>query len=169
MKKKKILFLSVVKIFPPSAGGMIRPATFCKALAELGYDVEIYSFTARKNDYLKLRKSFTHEPFPGVSEFVSTSWLHFLLHKIFKMLKAPPLWSLMLTSMGYCPKILRKKLNEADFVVSEYVFTMAKNRKLSQAPWWFDSHNLEHIREAGQGDSQALCQSRKTYRAAGCL
>ena len=46
MKKKKILFLSVVKIFPPSAGGMIRPATFCKALAELGYDVEIYSFTA---------------------------------------------------------------------------------------------------------------------------
>ena len=129
--------------------------TFCKALAELGYDVEIYSFTARKNDYLKLRKSL-HEPFPGVFEFVST-WLHFLLHKIFKMLKAPPLWSLMLTSMGYCPKILRKR----NRLLCQNTYSLWQKMKALQAPWWFDSHNLEHIR-SGTGGSQALCQSRKT-------
>ena len=73
MKKKKILFISMIKIFPASAGGMIRPAVFCRALAELGYEVEIYSFTARRDDYLARKSSYSHSPVPGLQK-VALFW-----------------------------------------------------------------------------------------------
>lgn len=156
MKKKKILFISMIKIFPASAGGMIRPAVFCRALAELGYEVEIYSFTARRDDYLARKSSYSHSPVPGVTEYVSTSIFHFILHRLFKILKAPPIWPLFLTSLGYCPRELRNKLKVADFVVSEYMFTMKRRRILSSAPWFADSHNIEYLREARQGGIHKL-------------
>ena len=87
MAKKKILFISMIKIFPASAGGMIRPAVFCKALASLGYDVEIYAFTARKEDYKALKKSYSYSPSDGITEYVSTSLFHFIMNQLLKLLR----------------------------------------------------------------------------------
>ena len=141
----------MIKIFPAAAGGTIRPAVFCKALASMGYDVEIYAFTARKEDYKALKRSYNHSPFEGITEYVSTSFFHFFINQIFKFIKAPPIWPLFLTSLGYCPKELKTKLAEADFVISEFVFTMKANKNLCKSPWFLDSHNLEYIRESKQG------------------
>ena len=56
-----------------------------------------------------------------------------------------------MTSLGYCPKELKEKLEEADFVISEFIFTMKTNKKLTKSQWFVDSHNLEYVRESKQG------------------
>ncbi len=150
-KKKKVLFINVIKVFPASAGGMIRPAAMAKGLSECGYDVDMYSFTARKDDYVNRCSSYSHQPLPGLSEYVSTSFLHFFLHQLFKLIKAPPIWCLLLTNTGYTPKELRKRIKDADFIISEYIFTMAKNKNYDEKTWFVDSHNIEYLRESAQG------------------
>jgi hypothetical protein len=65
-----ILILSEIQVYPCQSGGQMRTGSFARALAELGHDVSIYSFTGRKKDYLARKKSGTTTSAQGVNEYV---------------------------------------------------------------------------------------------------
>ena len=89
---KKIVIVSSIQIFPALSGGQLRTANLALALADLGYEVCIYSLTGRKNDYVTFKKSSTEIISSQISEFVNRSLFFGLIQKIFYICKFPPIW-----------------------------------------------------------------------------
>jgi hypothetical protein len=154
--KKKILFISFIRLFPPELGGHIRPAAFCAALARMGYEVEVYSLTGRRADYTAKKHSFSHEPLKNVIEHIDMSFINFVCHQLFKRLGLPPLWPHLLALFGLLPRLLKDKMKRADLIVSEFIFSPSKQRHVPHKPWYLDSHNLEHEKETSLGGIHKL-------------
>jgi len=120
----------------------MRTGAFARALAELGHDVSIYSFTGRKKDYVARKKSGATKTEKGVNEFVdrrpffgACQWLMYKLH-------LPPIWS-NLVARVFTPKKLRELANAADLVIVDFPFLCPIANRLGK-PWHLNTHNVEH-------------------------
>jgi len=138
---KKILFVSSLQIFPPMSGGQLRSANLCRAFAKLGYDVEIYSLTGRKEDYLHGKPSFILTPENNIQETINMNPVLGLLQFLFYRLNLPPLWATCLLKI-YTPSDLKKKTFEAGMVILDFPFLyplFARARGIK----WLNTHNAE--------------------------
>ena len=137
-----ILILSEIQVYPCQSGGQMRTGSFARALAELGHDVSIYSFTGRKKDYLARKKSGTTTSAQGVNEYVDRrpffggcQWLAYKLN-------LPPLWSNLIARF-YTPRKLRELADDADLVIVDFPFLYPIANRLGK-PWHLNTHNVEH-------------------------
>jgi len=122
----KILILSEIQVYPPLSGGQMRTGSFARALAELGHDVTIYSFTGRKKEYLSREK----KPFFGACQWFAYKF------------ELPPLWSNLFARL-HTPKKLREFADEADLVIVDFPFLYPIANRLGK-PWHLNTHNVEH-------------------------
>lgn len=138
---KKIVFVSGIQIFPPESGGQLRSANFCRSLAKLGFSVEIYSFSGRKNDYLKSKKSSEEKISDNISEYTNRTPIWGAIQFLFYKANLPPLWLTWLTHF-YIPYSLKKKIQNADSLLIDfpYLYPIADN---SSAPLRVNTHNAE--------------------------
>ncbi|WP_413586704.1 glycosyltransferase family 4 protein [Bdellovibrio sp. HCB274] len=138
---KKILFVSSIQIFPPMSGGQLRSANLCRALVRLGYDVQVYSLTGRKENYLSRKPSFNHTLESGIRESVNMNPVWGLVQFLFYRLQLPPLWVTWLLSV-FIPADLKKALSAADQVMLDFPF-LASLQRDSKKPLWLNTHNAE--------------------------
>ena len=138
----KILILSEIQVYPPLSGGQMRTGSFARALAELGHDVTIYSFTGRKKDYLAGEKSGATLLENGVNEFVNRGRFFGACQWFAYKFELPPLWS-NLFARFHTPKKLREFADEADLVIVDFPFLYPIANRLGK-PWHLNTHNVEH-------------------------
>ncbi len=145
---KKIVFVSGIQIFPPESGGQLRSSNLCLALVKRGYQVEIYSFTGRKKDYVSLKASAELEICHGLKEYVNRNPTWGLLQFIFYQLGLPPFWLTWLTKF-HCPRFLKQKIKNASSVVLDFpfLFPIANNKNLNLI---VNTHNAEFELYPGQ-------------------
>lgn len=141
MQMKQILLVSGIQIFPPESGGQLRSANLCRSLVKLGHHVKIYSFTGRKEDYLKHLGSTENKIQENLYEHVNRSSLFGLIQLFFYRMNLPPLWLTWLT-LFYIPQELRQKIKECDTVISDfpYLYPIAHS---SQKHFLLNTHNAE--------------------------
>ena len=124
------------------SGGQIRTGSFARALAELGNDVTIYSFTGRKKEYLERKKSSAAQLENGVKEFVNRQPFFGACQWFAYKFELPPLWSNLIARV-YAPKKLREFAEVADLVVVDFPFLYPIATRLNK-PWHLNTHNVEH-------------------------
>jgi glycosyltransferase involved in cell wall biosynthesis len=137
-----ILILSEIQVYPSLSGGQLRTGSFARALAELGHDVSIYSFTGRKKDYIARKKSSATKLENGVNEFVDRRLLFGACQWLAYKFEQPPLWSNFI-SRFFAPKKLRELADEADLVIVDFPFLYPIANRLRK-PWHLNTHNVEH-------------------------
>lgn len=137
-----ILILSEIQVYPTMSGGQIRTGSFARALAELGHDVSIYSFTGRKKDYLARKKSSATRLDNGVNEFVDRRRFFGACQWLAYKLALPPLWS-NLVARFYTPKKIREFADAADLVIVDFPYLCPIANRLPK-PWHLNTHNVEH-------------------------
>jgi len=137
-----ILILSEIQVYPCLSGGQIRTGSFARALAELGHDVSIYSFTGRKKDYLERKKSSATKLENGVNEYVDRRPFFGACQWLAYKLNLPPLWS-NLVARFYIPKKLREFADAADLVIVDFPYLYPIATRLPK-PWHLNTHNVEH-------------------------
>lgn len=137
-----ILILSEIQVYPIMSGGQMRTGSFARALAELGHDVTIYSFTGRKKDYLARKKSSATMSANGVNEFVDRRPLFGACQWLAYKLGLPPLWSNFFARF-FTPKKLRDFADAADLVIVDFPFLYPIAIRLRK-PWHLNTHNVEH-------------------------
>ncbi len=140
-QRKKIVLVSGIQVFPPESGGQLRSANLCLALVKSGYDVEIFSFTGRKKDYLSLKKSSEEKINSHLSEYVDRNPLSGILQFLFYQLKLPPLWLVWLTRF-YFPKVLKNKLSDSQCCILDFPFLYPVYKHTS-IPVIINTHNAE--------------------------
>jgi len=138
---KKIVFISGIQIFPPQSGGQLRSANFCRSLAQLGHQVEVYSFTGRKIEYKKFRKSCENKIDNNITEYVNRNIFFGIIQHLFYQLSLPPFWLTILTRF-YQPKILKNKINQSDSIVLDFPYLYPIN-KTTEKPIRLNTHNAE--------------------------
>lgn len=138
----KILILSEIQVYPALSGGQIRTGSFARAIAELGHDVTIYSFTGRKKDYLERKKSSATRLENGVNEFVNRRPFFGACQWLAYKFELPPLWSNFFAKW-HTPKKLRAFADDADLVIVDFPFLYPIANRLSK-PWHLNTHNVEH-------------------------
>lgn len=138
---KIALVASGLQIYPPQSGGQIRSANLCHALSQLGYQVQVYSFTGRKVDYLKGRKSFVHQQ-GNIKEFVNMNPVFGIVQALFYKLSLPPFW-LTLIARFFVPKSFTKAAAEASLLVLDFPFIYPLGLGF-EGPKWLLSHNVEY-------------------------
>lgn len=153
----KVLFVSSIQIFPPLSGGQLRSAQFVQTLTELGHEVSIYSFTARKETYVNLKSSFfqwsfVQRPVVGICETVNSCFVWGLVQWLFYKFRLPPLWIYLVQSL--CPLLGVKHLVEkCDFVVFDFPFVF--NDKIARrfaGKVLLNTHNCEFdLFRSGEG------------------
>jgi glycosyltransferase involved in cell wall biosynthesis len=137
-----ILILSEIQVYPCLSGGQIRTGSFARALAELGHDVSIYSFTGRKKDYLTRKESSATLLENGVNEFVNRQPFFGACQWLAYKLEQPPLWSNLFARL-HTPKKLRELADEADLIIVDFPFLYPIATRLGK-PWHLNTHNVEH-------------------------
>ena len=138
---KKILFVSSLQIFPPQSGGQLRSANLCRAFVKLGYEVEVYSLTGRREDYLARKGSFAVNLQEGLREFVNMNPFWGLLQMLSYRYDLPPLWVTWLLKI-YTPRGLKQRIQNADLVVLDFPFLYPLFAKVSGVKW-LNTHNAE--------------------------
>ncbi|WP_413577677.1 glycosyltransferase family 4 protein [Bdellovibrio sp. HCB290] len=138
---KKILFVSSIQIFPPMSGGQLRSANLCRALVRLGYDVQVYSLTGRKENYLSRKPTLTHTPECSIQETVNMNPVWGMIQFIFYRLQLPPLWVSWLLKL-FVPADLKKALSNSDQVMLDFPFLSPLQQQLKK-PLWLNTHNAE--------------------------
>ena len=138
----KIFILSEIQVYPIQSGGQMRTGSFARALAELGHDVSMYSFTGRKKDYKARRKSGTTTSEQGVNEYVDRRLFFGACQWLAYKLKLPPLWS-NLVARFHTPKKLRELADDADLIIVDFPFLVPIATRLGK-PWHLNTHNVEH-------------------------
>lgn len=140
---KKILFISGIQIFPPQSGGQLRSANICIALAKKGFLVEIYSFTGRKKDYARLKKSSEEKIANNLSEYTNRNLLLGIIQFVFYNLKLPPIW-LTYQIRYFIPKMLTQKINDCDSILIDFPFLYPIHNHISRKPFRVNTHNCEY-------------------------
>ena len=138
----KILILSEIQVYPCQSGGQMRTGSFARALAELGHEVSIYSFTGRKKDYLARKESGTTTSAQGVNEHVDRRPFFGACQWLAYKLSLPPLWS-NLVAQFYTPRKLRELADAADLIIVDFPFLYPIATRLGK-PWHLNTHNVEH-------------------------
>ena len=138
----RILILSEIQVYPAMSGGQIRTGSFARALAELGHDVSIYSFTGRKKDYYKRKKSSANQLENGVHEFIDRRMFFGICQWLAYRFSLPPLWS-NFVGRFFTPKKLRQYADAADLIIVDFPFLYPIAIRLSK-PWHLNTHNVEH-------------------------
>lgn len=138
---KKILFISGIQLFPPLSGGQLRSSNLCRALAQLGFQVEIYSFTGRKKDYLRLKKSSYKKIDTNLAEFTNRNFLLGCIQFLFYQFNWPPLWLTWFTSC-YIPRTLKLKIKECDTIVLDFPY-LYPITKYTDKTVRLNTHNAE--------------------------
>lgn len=139
--EKKIVFISSIQLFPPLSGGQLRSANLCQSMVEMGHEVEIYSFTGRKNDYLAFKRSEKYQISANLEEYINRNLLWGAIQFLFYKLKLPPFWITLLTYF-YCPKQLKNKLEKTDLIIIDFPFLYPIFYKQS-AQKIINTHNAE--------------------------
>ncbi|MGZ3773950.1 MAG: glycosyltransferase [Pseudobdellovibrionaceae bacterium] len=139
---RKIIFISGLQIFPAMSGGQLRSANLCISLADLGYEVEVYSLTGRKKDYLSFKSKHKNTVSPRISETVDMNPLWGLLQFVFYKLDLPPLWITFLLKF-YVPKDLTRILSQDKFVILDFPFLYPIFDKILSQEKWLNTHNAE--------------------------
>jgi glycosyltransferase involved in cell wall biosynthesis len=139
---KKILFISGLQIFPPESGGQLRSANLCKSLAKQGFNVQIYSFTGRKKEYLKLKQSANLRVDEKIFEYTNRNFLLGLIQFVFYYFKLPPLWITWLTKY-HIFKELKSKIYLCDSIIVDFPYLHPLS-SLTLKPFRINTHNVEH-------------------------
>ncbi len=137
-----ILILSEIQVYPSLSGGQIRSGSFARALAELGHEVTIYSFTGRKKEYLERKDSGATLLENGVNEFVNRQPFFGACQWFAYKFELPPLWSNLFARL-HTPKKLRELADAADLVIVDFPFLYPIATRLGK-PWHLNTHNVEH-------------------------
>jgi glycosyltransferase involved in cell wall biosynthesis len=139
---KKILILSGIQIYPPTSGGQLRSSALAEALAERGFEVAIYSFTGRKEEYLSGKPSGWNRVSDRITEFVDRSRLFGICQWLSYRLDLPSVWLSVLLGLSI-PSGAKADLARADVVVLDFPFAYPALRGCLK-PKFLHSHNLEH-------------------------
>ena len=155
---KKLIFISGIQIFPPESGGQVRSANICRAYKNLGYEVEIYSFTGRKNDYLKFKKTSETIIEEKLTERVNRNPIMGLTQYLFYIFKLPPLWLVWLTQL-YIPKDLKNLIKDQKLIILDFpylfpIINRTKNKVI------VNTHNAEYELFTKK---PLICKIVKTY------
>ncbi len=141
MKKKKMLFISAIQVFPAESGGQLRSAHLTRSFSELGYDVRIFSLTGRKEDYLNRRPSGEQILGPSLKEFTHRGELYGFLQWLCYRLGLPPLWLVLIRLLGL-PRALKTELVQADFVMIDFPY-LYPMKSYFKGPFYVNTHNAE--------------------------
>jgi glycosyltransferase involved in cell wall biosynthesis len=157
MAKKKIVFISGIRLFPPIAGGHLRSTNLIESLTA-SYDVLVYSFTGRRKDYLVEKRSKAYQIGPGLREFVNLNILLGCLQSLTNHLKIPRIWQPLILGLLPLPKSLIKELEEAEVVILDtpYLYRLAK--RIAGKTVILNSHNLEYRLCMGNVSERMLFQ-----------
>lgn len=139
--QKKILWISGLQIFPNLSGGQLRSGNICKCLAQAGYQVQIYSLTGRKADYLKLTKSSTLDVSENLKEYVNRNPVWGFIQFLFYQLHMPPLWLTFLTQF-FLPETLKIQLADADQIIIDFPYLYPIHKFAGQR-LILNTHNAE--------------------------
>ena len=120
----------------------MRSGSFARALAELGHDVSIYSFTGRKKDYIERKESGATLLENGVNEFVNRQPFFGACQWFAYKFELPPLWSNWFAKL-HTPKKLREYADAADLIIVDFPFLYPIAARLGK-PWHLNTHNVEH-------------------------
>ena len=143
MSRKKILFISMVQIYPCHTGGHLRTYSLAKALANKGYDVSVYSLTGRKKDYLKRKKSFYTFNDDHASEYVDLNPIRGILQFLCYRLNWPNIWLFLPFVKFWAPKKLKKMAGDSDIVIIDFIFPIKLSIVTKDKKTFINSHNLE--------------------------
>lgn len=146
---KKLLFVSAIQIYPAESGGQLRSSSLCEAFSGLGFEVTIYSFTGRKQDYLKLKSSGYQSIQKSIKEYTNRSWVYAFFQWFCYRFGLPPLWITILNKI-YIPGTLKQLQKSADFTIIDFPF-LYPVRDTQKKPFYLNTHNAEF--ELVQSDS----------------
>jgi len=138
---KKVLIISGLQIFPPESGGQLRTANLASSLGQLGYQVEIYSFTGRKKDYLERMKSSEFIISKNILEYTNRLPLLGVLQWFCYKIKWPPIWLTLLTQF-ILPKKLKEMSKGSDRIIIDFPFLYPLKKKLGSRII-LNTHNAE--------------------------
>lgn len=138
---KKIVFISGIQVFPPQSGGQIRTANLCRSLVNLGFCVDIYSFTGRKKDYINFKKSSENSIQNMLNEYTNRLFFFGIIQLIFYRLKMPPIWLTLLTKL-FLPSNLKNKINKSDILIADFPYLYPISEK-TKKPFILNTHNAE--------------------------
>lgn len=138
----KILFISGIEIFPPLSGGQLRSSNLTNELSK-NHEVEIYSFTGRKQDYLNFKKSSTSVINQNLKEYTNRHPFWGVIQFIFYQIKLPPIWLTFILSF-YLPKDLKNKLKNADTIILDFPFLYPIFKYRTKARKIINTHNAEY-------------------------
>ena len=142
MTKKRILLVSGIQVFPPISGGHLRTVNLAKALSSEGFDVEIFSLTGRREEYLRGAGSARSKISDNVTEFVYRGKLFGLMQFVSYKLGWPPIW-LTYLARYFVPSSLSSKLEYAEHVIWDFPFVFNLARKSPSAINVLNTHNIE--------------------------
>lgn len=146
--RKRVLFISGVRVFPCNTGGHVRTGGIARSLARLGHEVKIYSLAGRNEDYgLRgmLRPSHRIDAIePGLTEEIHLGLGYGLIQAVNRRLDYPRYWQYSLLVRGLIPARLRVALREADLILCDLPWCPPIPGPWSTKPWFLVSHNLEH-------------------------
>lgn len=145
---RKIIFVSGIQIFPPESGGQLRSANLCRSLIKLGFQIEIYSFTGRKADYINKVQSGEVRITENLTEYVNRSRTLGIVQYLFYKFHLPPFWLTWLTHL-YLPTTLKAKIQKCDNLLLDFPFLYPVAKKTS-APLRVNTHNAEYELYADQ-------------------
>ena len=170
----KVVILTGMRVFPIASGGQLRTGGFARALARMGYDVELYSLTGRRPDYMRaLRDRRLHLTDVLENRLVEETYLGpgpALHHAYLRWRGYPRFWQYSMLKAGKGPARMREVLSLADVIVSDHSFIPRIIGPWSRTPWYLLSHQLEY-QLLEQGTPKLQLYAKRMYehecRAAG--
>lgn len=141
---RKILIVTGIQVFPPQSGGQLRTANLAKSLARAGHEVQIYSYTGRKKDYLQRRSSGETVNAPNLREYVNRSVPNGVLQFLTYKLGLPNIWFSLPLPFLQLPKDLRKRTEWAEVLIVDFPFHYQVLKASKGQYRVLNSHNVEH-------------------------
>ncbi len=138
----KVLFVSGIEIFPPLSGGQLRSSNLTISLSK-NHQVQVYSFTGRKHDYLKNKCSGNNQISENLNEYTNRSMIWGLIQYIFYKLGLPPIWLTILLKF-YTPNILKKMIHDSDIIILDFPFLYPIFNSDNHAKKILNTHNAEY-------------------------
>jgi hypothetical protein len=137
----KVLFVSGIEIFPPLSGGQLRSSNLILGLKN-NHQINVYSLTGRKKDYLKNQPSGESIILDNLAEYTNRNPLWGLIQFFFYQLKLPPIWLTIILSF-YIPKKLRQLINESEIIILDFPFLYPLLNTKFDGKKIINTHNAE--------------------------
>ena len=156
---KRIAILSGNRVAPATTGGQVHSLSMARALARLGYEVQILSIAGRREDYrlatLLSARTVTKVIEPRLVERTYLNAFTGVVQSVVRRLDYPRVWQPAFLKRGWLPRDLKRKLLEADLIISDSPYCPPVPGPWRSKPWFLISHNLEHkLLEQGSARQQ---------------